>query len=130
MNAEKVPYATTKNSPALNKLGATLGSYGVAYNRITRQAVPFIIADHGPRVGEGSFALSRLLAGQPDLPPTRSNIYKVSIDDPNVLWVLFGARGGKAATPYDEVSTKRGADAAYEAWGGWRRLERCVANIQ
>lgn len=128
LNAEEVPYATIKFSDGLKQRGATKGSYGVAYNKTTKQTVPFVIGDHGPKVGEGSFALSKLLAGKPNLPATRPNVYAVSIDDNNILWVLFGKAGGQATPPYTATSVKQGAASAFETWGGQARLNRCIAN--
>lgn len=128
LNAEVVPYATITSSDKLKSLGIKVGTFGVAYNKITNQTATFVVGDIGPRVGEGSFALSKMLAGKPNLIATKENLKYVSIDAPNILWVLFGSRTGIAETPYTDISIKKSADKAFAAWGGASRLDRCIAN--
>lgn len=130
LNAEVIPYATITDSNKLTSLGIKIGTFGVAYNRITQQTVTFVVGDIGPRVGEGSFALSKMLAGEPNLLATKANLRRVSIDAPNILWVLFGTRAGLAEKPYTDVSIKQAAAKAFDAWGGTSRLDRCIANGQ
>lgn len=128
LNAELVPYATITDSERLKNLGIKVGTFGVAYNKITEQTVTFVVGDIGPRVGEGSFALSKMLAGEPNLRATKANLRRISIDAPDILWVLFGTRTGLAEKPYTDVSIKQAAAKAFDAWGGRSRLDRCIAN--
>ena len=51
------------SSGALRPYGVVPGTLGVAWRRRTGIAVPFIVSDLGPRIGEGSPALARRLAG-------------------------------------------------------------------
>ena len=106
--------------------GIRLGSFGVAFSPSTKAAVPFVVGDIGPRIGEASPALARQLAG---LPPsatiTRKNRYAGQVDTPSVLWVFFGD------TPMDYRGSDPGATVAaagkaFEEWGGMARLQACV----
>lgn len=113
----------------LQKAGIQLGSFGVAISRKTNIAVPFIVGDAGPRVGEGTPALARQLAGLPLLDSmTRKNRYAGQIDTQSVLWVFFG----DDAVKYDHASPQAVVEAAKEAferWGGSRRLAACQKTI-
>ena len=46
------------------KMGVGFGRFGVAIHRKKQIAVPFVVGDGGPRIGEGSPALARQVAGQ------------------------------------------------------------------
>ena len=99
-----------------------IGTFGVAINRNKHIAVPFVVGDGGPSVGEGSAALARLVAGKPvtDL-VTRKNRNVGQVDAPDILWVFFGGH----ATTYnhtDEGKLTSDAQQAYEKWGGEARL--------
>jgi Fungal chitosanase of glycosyl hydrolase group 75 len=123
-----VPGGVMPNAEALKALGVRLGTFGVAVDtrRADANPVPFIVNDFGPRIGEGTVALARLVAGKqikPDI--TRSERFVGVVDTEAVAWVFFG---GNALTPpfgVDRVSTE--ANAGFEAWGGAERLETCVA---
>jgi hypothetical protein len=111
------------------KAGIRFGSFGVAFHAAKQIAVPFVVGDGGPRVGEGSPALARQVAGLPlsdaiDL----KNRYAGQVDRPEVLWVFFGG----TALPYDhrqQAQVAASARAAFEAWGGPGRLATCLARL-
>jgi hypothetical protein len=124
VNPLHVPSAVMPRSLAAQ--GIAFGSFGVAYRLDKKIAVPFVVGDGGPRVGEGSVALARLAAGLPvsdDI--TAKNRFQGQVDGKTVLWVFFG---GAAAgfDGKDEAATVKAADAAFQAWGGNDRLARCV----
>ena len=106
-----------------------MGSFGVAYNVNKRIAVPFVVGDAGPRIGEGSVALARLAAGFPlkdDI--KKSERYAGQVDAPDVLWIFFKG----AAAPFDsrnEQATVDKALAAFATWGGQARLQACVTTV-
>jgi len=111
------------------KAGVGFGSFGVALHTKTLQAVPFVVGDGGPRVGEGSPALARQLAGlalSDEI--TIKNRYAGQIDGPEVLWIFFGG----PARPFDhrkEAEVAQQAQAAFESWGGATRLAQCRAAL-
>lgn len=125
VDALSVPHAVVRADS-----GIPLGTLGVAVrldgcgSARRCDPVPFIVADHGPRIGEGSIALSRRVSGlAPDTPITRENRFAGAVDGNNVLWVFFG--GAPIDPPYTaDVLRVRGA-VAFEAWGGPDRIERC-----
>ncbi len=86
---------------ALVRAGVKQGSFGVAIRGDKRIAVPFVVGDAGPRIGEGTPALARQVAG---LPLTDFNHQQEA-----------------------EVAAR--AKAAFEAWGGAERLERCRESL-
>lgn len=106
--------------------GIALGSYGVAIHATKKAAVPFVVADAGPRIGEGSPALARQVAGlAPTDDITLKNRYDGQVDKADVLWVFFGG----PAQPYDHTQPALVADAAraaFEQWGGMARLAQCL----
>ncbi|WP_370339729.1 hypothetical protein [Parvularcula marina] len=137
VNAITVPHAVVRRDS-----GVELGTFGVAWRtkdcpggRVC-DPVPFIVADIGPKIGEGSIALTRLVNGlevTEDI--TRENRFQGAVsDEDDVMWVFFGGR--RAPTPYTPGSVERRAEAAFEAWGGEDRLAQClrvelpVANAQ
>ena len=109
--------------------GIAMGSAGVAINVTKGIAVPFLVGDNGPRIGEGSVALARLATGLPLSDAiTRANSLVGQVDEPDVLWVFFG----NAATKYDsknEPALNDASKAAFMSWGGEDRLARCVAVV-
>jgi hypothetical protein len=127
VNPLRVPAAVVPSS--LVTRGIAIGTFGVAINGHQNIAVPFVVGDGGPRVGEGSAALARLVAGKPvtdELTHKTSTIGQV--DTPDVLWVFFGG----TATHYDHTDEdKLAADAkqAYEKWGGEARLGDCLKTV-
>lgn len=124
VNALRVPAAVVPSS--LLSRGIAMGSFGVAYDVNKRIAVPFVVGDAGPRIGEGSVALARLVAGQPLKDEiSRRERFVGQVDRPNVLWVFFK----DPAERYDsknEAATIEKARAGYSAWGGDQRLAACV----
>ncbi len=111
------------------KQGVRFGSYGVAIHAGRQVAVPFVVGDAGPRIGEGSPALARQVAGQPpsDEIDTRSR-YIGQVSGPQVLWVFFGGE----PDPFDhreEAAVATRAQAAFERWGGPARLARCLKDL-
>lgn len=122
-----IPAAVVPLARALQQSGVTMGSFGVAVHIGRGQAVPFVVGDVGPRVGEGSVALARLVSGFPvPAPITRSNRFQGQLDRPDVLWIFFGR--GEPAAPYDPDRVLQLARSAFENWGGEARLRACLSN--
>jgi len=124
VNPLRLPSAVVPDG--LNSRGIVIGTFGVAINRNKHIAVPFVVGDGGPSVGEGSAALARLVAGKPvtDL-VTRKNRNVGQVDAPDILWVFFGGH----ATRYDHTDEGKltsDAQQAYEKWGGEARLLDCL----
>lgn len=107
---------------------APMGSYGVAIDRKKGIAVPFIVGDVGPRIGEGSVALARAVAGLPKKTDIAySERYAGAQDQPNVLWVFFGRRHGVGSyDSSDPEKSNAAAESAYKQWGGKSRLDACL----
>ncbi len=127
VNPLRVPSAVVPGSVVSR--GIAIGTFGVAMDRHKKIAVPFVVGDEGPRIGEGSAALARLVAGEPvnDV-LTRKTSTVGQVDTPDVLWVFFGGQ----ATKYDHTDAgKLSADAkqAYEKWGGEVRLGVCLSTV-
>jgi hypothetical protein len=110
----------------LEPFGVVPGTLGVAWRKQKGIAVPFIVSDVGPAIGEGSPALARRLAG---LPPraelTRADRFQGQVDTPDVTWVFFG--GPKLPPPYTASAVEAAAQAAFEAWGGAARIRACAS---
>jgi hypothetical protein len=128
IDAETIPAAVIRSSKALSDLGVRLGTFGVAMHLTIRKSVPFIVGDYGPRIGEGTFALARLVKGLPLVEATRKNIYSGHIAEKEVLWVFFG--GEKMSPPYDQPAVTSQALEAFNAWGGESRLISCLDNTE
>jgi hypothetical protein len=123
-----VPGGVMRNTGSLVVLGVKLGTFGVAVDtrRANAQPVAFVVNDFGPRIGEGSVALARLVAGRPINPDiTRAERFVGSVDTDSILWVFFG--GDALSPPFGAERVRSEAQAAYEAWGGAERLQKCVA---
>lgn len=114
---------------SLTVAGISIGSFGVAMNVTKGIAVPFVVGDGGPRIGEGSVALARLATGAALTDEvTRKTRFVGQVDDRDVLWVFFG----DAATTYDsanEGALTAAAKAAFERWGGEARLAKCAEAV-
>ncbi|MDZ7652167.1 MAG: hypothetical protein U5L03_06170 [Burkholderiaceae bacterium] len=111
------------------KSGIAFGSFGVAIHTKKQIAVPFVVGDGGPKIGEGSPALARQVSGLPvsDVIDLKSR-YDGQVSRPDVLWVFFGG----SAAPFDhqkEAEVASNAKAAFEAWGGAERLAKCLAEV-
>jgi hypothetical protein len=113
----------------LVRAGVPMGSFGVAMHSAKKLPVPFVVGDGGPRIGEGSPALARLVGGLPLTDEmTLRNRYAGQVDGKSVLWVFFGG----PAMAYDhtqEADVAVRAQAAFEAWGGVERLTSCAASL-
>jgi len=127
VNPLRVPSAVVPGS--LVSRGIAIGTFGVAIDRHKKIAVPFVVGDEGPRIGEGSAALARLVAGEAVNDVLTHKTSRVGqVDTPDVLWVFFGGQ----ATKYDHADAGRlSADAkqAYEKWGGEARLGVCLSTV-
>jgi hypothetical protein len=122
-----VPGGVMRNAETLKTLGVKLGTFGVAIDtrRADAQPVPFIVNDYGPRIGEGTVALARLVAGKPVKPDiTRAERFVGVVDTDSIVWVLFG--GNAMAPPFAAERVQSEAKSAFEAWGGAERLKKCV----
>lgn len=109
--------------------GVATGTFGVAFNTGKRIAVPFVVGDAGPRIGEASVALARLAAGEAlkdDL--TRAERFTGQVDAPDVLWVFFKGAAERFDSRNESATTAK-AQAAYQAWGGDARLAKCVQQV-
>ena len=128
VNPLRIPAAVIPNQSVLRQKGVVLGSFGVAIDPSHCIGVPFVVGDFGPRVGEATPALARSLAGLPITDNvTRANRFAGQVDASRVIWVFFGS--GQGATRFDsrdEQDLVRKAQAAFEGWGGKRRLEDCL----
>ena len=122
-----VPGGVIRNTEALKALGVKLGTFGVAIDsrRSDAQPVPFIVNDYGPRIGEGTAALARLVAGKPIKPDiTRAERFVGVVDTDSIVWVFFG--GNAMAPPFSAERVQAEAKTAFDAWGGAERLKKCV----
>jgi hypothetical protein len=127
LNPLRVSSAVLPSS--LAKQGVAIGSFGVAINSKSLRAVPFVVGDGGPKIGEGSPALARQVSGMlPSDDINLKNRYSGQIDKPEVLWVFFGDK----SQPFDhtkEADVTVNALSAFNRWGGQARLNECVQTI-
>ncbi|WP_159983302.1 MULTISPECIES: hypothetical protein [unclassified Novosphingobium] len=127
VNPLRIPAAVIPKSDALRSRGVVMGSFGVAWDPAAKRAVPFVVGDYGPAIGEASPALARSLAGLPITDHvTRANRYAGQVDAARIVWVFFGKAGGR--TKYDSGNEQllvTGAMQAFQAWGGRDRLLTC-----
>lgn len=128
VNPLRVPAAVVPGK--LVAAGVPFGSFGVAIDTAGQAVpVPFVVGDGGPRIGEGSPALARRVAGKEAVDTiTLKNRYEGQVDKKTVLWVFFGGEG----LPYDhrkEDEVAQNAQAAFERWGGAARLAECVKTV-
>jgi hypothetical protein len=118
--------AVIPSNGSLRPFGVVPGTLGVAWRKQKGIAVPFVVSDLGPRIGEGSPALARRLAGlAPKADLTRAERFQGQVDTADVTWVFFG--GPKLAPPYDPATVDAAAKAAFEAWGGTARMQLCAS---
>lgn len=119
--------AVIPSSGALRPFGVVPGTLGVAFRKQKGIGVPFVVSDMGPRIGEGSPALARRLAGlTPKAELTRAERFQGQVDTPDVTWVFFG--GPKMPPPYTAATVEAAAQSAFEAWGGLARMQACSSN--
>jgi hypothetical protein len=124
----KVPAAVIPKS--LVETGIKVGSFGVALSPDARIAVPFVVGDTGPKVGEGTPALLRLLSGrQPSDTINRNNRYVGQVEERTVLWVFFGGDASKYDHAHPEATVAASREA-FGRWGGMPRLQACRARLQ
>jgi hypothetical protein len=111
------------------KQGVAFGSFGVAIDTRKKIAVPFVVGDAGPRIGEGSPALARQVAGLPLSDAIdRKTRFAGQVDGASVLWVFFG--GSAAVFDHEkEAALAEQAKAAFDQWGGADRLGRCAEAV-
>lgn len=89
VNPIRVPAAVAPRSAIAS--GVALGTFGVAIDRTQHHAVPFVVGDIGPRIGEGSPALARPVHGVPARDTiTKQTRFFGQVDRNDVLWVFFG----------------------------------------
>lgn len=126
-NPLRIPSAVVPRSVV--QQGIPIGSFGVAIHDKLQKAVPFVVGDGGPKIGEGSPALARQVSGMaPSDEITLKNRYAGQLDKPEVLWVFFGGK----AQPYaheKEGEVAVNAQAAFEQWGGPSRLSQCLQAV-
>lgn len=124
-NPLHVPSAVVPSSLVRN--GISIGSFGVAIHTRKQIAVPFVVGDGGPRIGEGSPALARQVSGlsiSDDI--NLKNRFEGQVDGSDVLWVFFGGQ----PTSFDhtkEADVALQAQAAFDHWGGSSRLTQCAS---
>lgn len=128
VNPLRIPAGVIPESAILASKGVIMGSFGVAIRKDKRIAVPFVVGDAGPRIGEGTPALARALAGFPITDNvTRDNRFTGQVDAANVLWVFFGKK--IPAVKYDadnENALIVASTKAFADWGGKERLDDCL----
>jgi len=127
VNPLRVAAAVAPRSATAN--GAALGTFGVAIDRTQNHAVPFVVGDIGPRIGEGSPALARPVHGLPASDTiTRQNRFAGQVDRNDVLWVFFG--GDAIAFDHQQESAlAQRAASAFNNWGGEQRLSACLSAV-
>ena len=129
INALQIPAGVIPGGTNLERMGVKLGSFGVLVDtrRAGAPAVPFVVGDNGPRIGEGTPALARLAAGLAIKDPiTRAERFTGIIDGRSALWIFFGK--GQISRPFDANKVIADAANAYAQWGGDARLRDCMAN--
>jgi Fungal chitosanase of glycosyl hydrolase group 75 len=93
INSVRVAYAVIPRN--FEKRRIELGSFGVAVDRRRKIGIPFIVGDIGPKIGEGSAALARLVAGLPLTDAiTLKNRNAGQVDTADILWFFFCKRKG------------------------------------
>lgn len=128
VNPLRIPAAVAPKSVIAK--GVALGSFGVAWHVDRKIAVPFVVGDQGPRIGEGSVALARLAAGlalKDDI--TRQERFAGQVDAPDVLWIFFKSEARRFDSR-NEGATIDQAKAAFTAWGGEERLVDCAGQLR
>lgn len=91
-----------------------------------------IIGDAGPEfeLGEANVAMNRDLNGL-SVTETPSN-YRDAVrrfQAPKSLVVIFPGADNKVDRPFDAVKARSASEAAFEAWGGERKLQACIAAL-
>jgi hypothetical protein len=127
VNPLRVPAAVAPRSAIAG--GAALGTFGVAIDRTQNHAVPFVVGDIGPRIGEGSPALARPVHGVPPSDTiTKQTRFTGQVDRNDVLWVFLG--GDAVAFDHQQESAlAQRAAAAFNNWGGEERLRACLSTV-
>jgi hypothetical protein len=128
LDAETIPFGVVPSKAEVRAIGVRKGTFGVAFNRLTGRAVPFVVGDINSIIGESSFVMGRELRGLPEAKATRANVNSGHVDTFDVLWVFFSDKHGVAKAPYSGESIRAEARTAYEQWGGRTRLDNCISN--
>jgi hypothetical protein len=127
VNPLRVPAAVAPRSAIAG--GAALGTFGVAIDRTQNHAVPFVVGDIGPRIGEGSPALARPVHGVPPSDTiTKQTRFTGQVDRNDVLWVFLGG-DAVAFDHQQEGALAQQAAAAFSNWGGEERLRACLSTV-
>lgn len=128
VNPLRVPSAVVPGR--LVAAGVRLGSFGVAVDAAGPGVpVPFVVGDGGPRIGEGTPALARRVAGmEPTDDITLKNRFAGQVDKKTVLWIFF-ADEPMAYDHRQEAAVAPAAQAAFERWGGAERLAQCLKTV-
>lgn len=114
---------------ALIEQGIAMGSFGVAYNKKTKKAIPFVVGDTGPSIGEGSLALARLASGLPLKDDIKKNErFAGQVATPDVLWIFFKDAPQRFDSRHENSTTEH-ARNAFDAWGGEARLQACAIAV-
>jgi hypothetical protein len=128
VNPLRISAAVIPNQPALKQHGVVMGSFGVAIDPQHDVAIPFVVGDFGPRVGEATPALARALAGLPVTDNvSRASRFTGHVDEGRVTWIFFG--NAAPTVKYDrgdEQALNRSAKKAFNEWGGLARLQSCI----
>ncbi len=127
VNPLRVPSAVVPGSLAAR--GIVMGTFGVAIDTRMGIAVPFVVGDGGPAIGEGSAALARLVAGKLlDDHITHKESAVGQVDGKTVLWIFFGGFPTTFHHDHEDWLSSQ-AKEALAAWGGEARLKDCLATV-
>lgn len=126
--AAVIPSRAKNGSTLLAKQGVVMGSLGVAIDPAKGVPVPFVVGDGGPRVGEGTPALARRLAGlQASSTISRANRFAGQVDQDRIVWVFFGSTAPVLKfNSKNESALINAAQKAFDGWGGLDRLKKCL----
>ena len=117
--------AVVRDPKLVSHLPIDAGSFGVAYNPKKGKAVPFIVGDFGPRVGEATPFLARQVQGIDEKTPyDRNNRAVGGVDAEEIVWIFF--RKERMTAGLDSRKIAENAKNAYENWGGQQKLSACV----
>lgn len=116
VDAERIPYVVLP-AKARTEIGIWLGDLALVVDPESGKQAFALFADIGPNghLGEGSIALAKAL-GIPSNPRRGGT-------DRKLTWLVWPGTGDHH--PHDDAWIKAQGRAAFEAWGGQARLERC-----
>jgi hypothetical protein len=116
VDAATIPYVVVP--PEALKF-AKLGDFAMILNRENGKIAGAIVADVSARdlpMGEGSIALAKMLAIDPDA--------RTGGTDREVAFVIFPHSGNGRPRPLDEIA--RNSQTYFGKWGGLAQLESCL----